>query len=279
MESIRKSFRSLRKRYTSEQRAYTVVNDFENKTEKECIKLDEENASIYSDLLSKAKKARKSIKNSGLQMNLEVPPPPMPNNRERYILWKKRNISEKVIPQSDAVYFLTKEGYELNKDYEAYQAINLAEQVMKEKGIKKTNVDISKDFSQVYTSQDKNILRRFSMYGMNEFNASREQLIQQTSSSTDEESFHFSNRTLSMPNIYHRQQSAPSDFLRDRSNSLKNSPTPLRRSVTLQSNGMSDEAIVYSNQPLQNRCNSPTPSAPYKEMDEKNVSLYPKLNN
>ena len=272
MNSLRKSFRSLRKKYTTEQKAYVVISDFENRSENECIKMDEENSRIYSDLLSKAKKARKSIENSGLQMNLEVPPPPMPNNRERYILWRKRNITEKVIPQSDAVYFLTKEGYELNKDYEAYQAINLAEQVMKEKGIKKPNVYISKDFNEVYTSRDKNILRRFSMYGMNEFNASRESLLQNSNNITDEESFHFNSRTISMPNIYNKVDANSIELQRDRSNSLRN--TPLRQSVTVHSNRTNIEHNIDTD--VQCGC---SPSAPSKDIDPIKSSLYPTMNN
>ena len=203
MNTLRNSFRILRNKYSTDQKTYTIITDFENKSERDCVKIDEENVRIYSVLLSKAKRARKSIKNSGLQMNLEVPPPPMPNNRDRFILWKKRNISEKVIPQSEAVYCLTKEGYELNKDYEAYQAINLADQVMKENGIKKSHIDISKDFTDVYTNQDHNILRRTSMYGMHEFNKSRDYAHRNTvMPSNEEEAFLFRNRTLSMPNIY-----------------------------------------------------------------------------
>ena len=75
MQRLRKSFRSIRRRCSRETNAYKIITDFETKTEKECVKQDEENSAIYAELLAKAKKARKSIKNSGLQMSLEVPPP------------------------------------------------------------------------------------------------------------------------------------------------------------------------------------------------------------
>lgn len=268
MQRLRKSFRSIRRRCSRETSAYKIITDFETKTEKECVKQDEENSAIYAELLAKAKKARKSIKNSGLQMSLEVPPPPVPNNRDRYILWKKRNISEKVIPQSDAVYFLTKEGYELNKDYEAYQAIHLAEQIRKEKGIKVSNVDISKDFTNVYTSTDQNILRRFSIYGMEEFNKARENAVR--NSMMDEESYQFGNRTCSMPNIYHRNRLSQ-EPLRERSNSLTRSPLCRSESYENRSSSSASAPSLSSSQCI--------PSAPSCEAESSkdSESLYPKV--
>lgn len=267
METLKKSFRSIRRRCSGNTATYKVISDFENKTEKDCIKQDEENSAIYAELLAKAKKARKSIKNSGLQMSLEVPPPPVPNNRDRFILWKKRNISEKVIPQSDAVYFLTKEGYELNKDYEAYQAIHLAEQIRKEKGIKVSNVDISKDFTNVYTPNDQNILRRFSIYGMHEFNKARENAVR--NSMMDEESYQFGNRTSSMPNIYHKNLLLDG-LERERSSSFTRSS--LRRSETR------DTHLIASAPSL--NCDPQLPSAPSceKESNTEDKTLYPTLN-
>lgn len=268
MNRIRKSFRSLRDKYSTDQKAYAIVNDFENKSERECVKIDEENAKIYSDLLSKAKRARKSIKNSGLQMNLEVPPPPMPNNRERFILWKKRNISEKVIPQSEAVFYLTKEGYELNKDYEAYQAINLADQVMKKKGIKKSNIDISKDFTRVYTAQDQNILRRFSIYGMDEFNKARDYAHRNTvMQSSDEEAYLFRNRTLSMPNIYGVKQEETTSNIHISSASSVPSVASAPSAPTL-----SSEASMLSTSPLRQ-----VESCKQNEMHASCPTLYPSI--
>jgi hypothetical protein len=172
MDNICKFIKKLNPR-KSNLTAYIIITDFEAKTEKDCNKMDDDNTRLHNELLNKANKAKKSIKNSGLQMNLEVPPPPNPNNRERFILWKKRNVSKHVIPQSEAIYFLTKEGFELNTDYEAYQAINLSEEVMRKKGIHKNREDKSKDFTTVFNDDDTNIFRRHSMYGMREYNIAR----------------------------------------------------------------------------------------------------------
>ena len=107
---------------TSPQNPYNVVIDFSAVTEKECGKLDAINEKKYNKLIQKANKAERTIHRTGLSMNLEVPPPPHPSNRDRFIIWKKRNISRKVIPQTEAVVFLTQNNYKLNEDYEAYQA-------------------------------------------------------------------------------------------------------------------------------------------------------------
>jgi len=168
-------FQNYRRRSNSDTSGYIIVTNFEEVSEETCTRYDIKNEKHYRDLLSKAKKACKTIKNSGLSMNLEVPPPPHPSNRDRYILWKKRNISCKVIPQSEAVVFLTKSGYELNVHYEAYQAIDLAKELKRKKGIS-DNVykDTSKNFDNVYNEKDKNILRQRSIYGMDQFNRNLE---------------------------------------------------------------------------------------------------------
>ena len=68
---------------------YNVICDYENTSEKQCIKMDSENERIYNRLLDKAKKANKTLKNSSLSMNIEVPIPPRPSNRDRLLIWKK----------------------------------------------------------------------------------------------------------------------------------------------------------------------------------------------
>ena len=148
--------------------SYKTINDFESSSEKECSKLDKENEKIYSKLLTQAEKAHDAIKHSGLSMNLEVPHPPRPSNRDRFLLWKKRNVSKKVIEQTEAVLFLESQGYKYNEHYEAYQAIDLAMEVKKSNGETIEFVDNSKNFDNVYNKNDKNILRRRSMIRLKE---------------------------------------------------------------------------------------------------------------
>ena len=167
MSSINLSFCVPKKRQSIE--PYIVVTDFQKTTEKECTKFDVKNERIYQELLNKANKSQRIIQNSGLSMNLEVPVPPRPSNRDRYILWKKRNVFKPVIEQSNAIVFLENQGYSLDKDYEAYQAIDLAKEIKKEKGIQENHVDKSIDFSNVHTENDTNLLRRRSVRGFNNF--------------------------------------------------------------------------------------------------------------
>ena len=167
MSSINLSFCIPKKRQTVE--PYIVVTDFLKTSEKECTKIDLKNERTYQILLNKATKSQRIIQNSGLSMNLEVPVPPRPSNRDRFILWKKRNISKPVIEQSNAIVFLEKQGLNLDKHYEAYQAIDLAKEIKKEKGIRENYHDKSLDFSKVHTENDTNLLRRRSVYGFNNF--------------------------------------------------------------------------------------------------------------
>ena len=153
----------------SPENPYCIVIDFSAVTEKECGKLDTINEKKYNKLISKANKAERTIHRTGLSMNLEVPPPPHPSNRDRYIIWKKRNVSRKVIPQSEAIVFLTKNNYVLNEDYEAYQAIDLATEIKKDKGIQHQDNDKTHNFDNVYNHHDRNILRRRSMYRANKY--------------------------------------------------------------------------------------------------------------
>jgi hypothetical protein len=142
---------------------YIIVSNFKETNERECGKIDSRNERKYNELLRKANKAEKTIKNSGLSMNVEVPPPPHPSNRDRYILWKKRNSVKHVIPQTKAVSFLTREGYTLDKDYEAYQAVDLANEIRKKKGLPTENEDETIYFKNVFTQRDRNIFRKRSM--------------------------------------------------------------------------------------------------------------------
>lgn len=142
---------------------YIIVTNFRETNERECGKIDTRNERKYNELIKKANKAERTIKNSGLSMNVEVPPPPHPSNRDRFILWKKRNSVKHVIPQTKAVAFLTREGYTLDKDYEAYQAVDLANEIRKKKGLPPENEDETTYFKNVFTHRDKNIFRRRSM--------------------------------------------------------------------------------------------------------------------
>jgi len=148
--------------------SYVIVSNFEDTTEKKCIKLDRKNQQVYNELLNIANKANNTLKHSVLSMNIEVPLPPRPSNRDRLILWKKRNISRPVIDQSNAIVFLESKGYKLNQDYEAYQAIHLSKELKKTEGIVDIPDNNSKLFdNNIFTNTDNNFMRRRSVMRMN----------------------------------------------------------------------------------------------------------------
>lgn len=152
---------------------YNIVNNFEETTINECIKMDELNEKIYTNLLTKATKAENNVKNSSIYMTIEVPPPPRPSNRDRYNIWHKRMVSRPVIEQSESVLFLSSKGLKYDIDYEAYQAIELAKEYRKHNNIKESTIDKSKLFDNVFTNSDTNIIRKKSIKSVNYVGKSR----------------------------------------------------------------------------------------------------------
>lgn len=263
--SINLSFCVPKKRQLIE--PYIVVSDFQKTSEKECSKHDIKNERIYQELLNKANKSQRIIQDSGLSMNLEVPVPPRPSNRDRYILWKKRNVSKPVIEQSNAIIFLENEGLKLNVDYEPYQAIDLVKEIKKEKGIKENYIDTSIDFSNVHTENDTNILRRRSVRGFNNFrNRSASNPVNTYQDVNDLNTFH--NSCFENINQHHNNQHF------NAISTKRFSPTKLIR--------------VLSNSSLKGR-NSVKPSAPpnvlqpqieqspYNSQNSKVNTLYPTI--
>ena len=105
---------------------HTIINVNDSVKEKMCIQADKDNEKKYRQYVEKAHKTSEKWQNTGAKMNLEVPHPPKPNNYERLIEFRKKNVLRPAIEQSKATLYLYKSGYQLEKDYEAHQAIELA---------------------------------------------------------------------------------------------------------------------------------------------------------
>lgn len=146
---------------------YNVINNFEDSTLNECIRMDTHNEEIYITLLKRAEKAHTHVKNSSIYITIEVPPPPRPSNRDRYNIWIKRSIEKPVIDQSDAVVFLISRGLKYDVDFEAYQAIELAKELKQQHNIQEPSVDKSKIFDNIFTQNDTNIIRKKSLSLLN----------------------------------------------------------------------------------------------------------------
>ena len=77
-----------------------------------------------------------------------------------------------MILQSEAVIFLQEKGYKLNEHYEAYQAIELHKEILKNSNASDNtlkSLEMTKDFNDIFTKNDSNILRRRSIYGNKHF--------------------------------------------------------------------------------------------------------------
>lgn len=105
---------------------YNLININESTIERICIKADKENEKKYREFIAKTSNITRNWENTGIKIDLEVPPPPKPNNYDRLLDFKKKNVLRPAIKQSAATLFLNMRGYVLNKDYEAFQAIDLA---------------------------------------------------------------------------------------------------------------------------------------------------------
>ena len=104
---------------------YNILNINENTKDKDCIMADTNNEKKYQAVMKKAGETSKLWDNTGVTMNIDVPAPPKPNNYDRLLDFRKKNVLRPSIQQSNATIYLYKNGYILGKDYEAYQAIEI----------------------------------------------------------------------------------------------------------------------------------------------------------
>ena len=157
---------------------YKIININQNTKDRECIDADSNNQKIYRKIVGKAGNATKNWENTGVTLNLEVPPPPIPNNYDRLLLYRKQNVLRPAIDQSEATLYLYNRKYVLGKDYNAYQAIELAnklkiyenedmdlsDNVFENNKLKKNNSNINLDIFNISPNIEKkrNINKRLS---------------------------------------------------------------------------------------------------------------------
>jgi len=144
---------------------YNIITDFSYVSEKECIEADKYNDKIYRISLIEIENAMRIIESNGLTANITVPRPPTPTNHTKYLLWQSRSVCKPVTLQSCATLYLHNKGYVLDKDYEPYQAIDMANECIR----KDHDCDLfnrkflrkhDNNFKDIYTDKDKNILRK-----------------------------------------------------------------------------------------------------------------------
>ena len=119
---------------------YLYIENFEFTSEDECIKIDNENLNLYKKNKCLYDEMTKKIETKNALFRIEkAPSPPIePNNYEKFVKYKQRNITRNVKLQTFAVQKLLEKRYRLqyelidNKtdiDFEPFQAIELLEKI------------------------------------------------------------------------------------------------------------------------------------------------------
>ena len=133
-----KSFSSEKGYYAPKTLGYHYIENFDNVTEEDCIKLDNQNKEIYKRNMELYDQISKKMETQNALFKIDSPPAPpdVPNNYEKIIKHKSRNVSKNVKYQSYAVQYLLNKGYKLifsnidiklDLEFEAYEAIGLVE--------------------------------------------------------------------------------------------------------------------------------------------------------
>lgn len=120
--------------------SYQYIENFENVSEEDCIRLDNINREIYKKNMELYEIINKKIENRNAMFKIETPPQPPsePNNHDKYISYKIRNVSYNVKHQSLAICYLISKGYRLRfdkfddkteLDFEPYEAIEIFQKI------------------------------------------------------------------------------------------------------------------------------------------------------
>ena len=156
--------KSIDKLHTSHiSSSYQYIENFDNVSEDDCIKLDNLNREIYKKNMDLYESINKKIVDNNAMFKIDTPPipPTEPNNHDRYITYKIKNVSKNVRHQSYAVYNLIHRGYTLvfdnteNKqelEFEPHEAIELLQKITNNKIeniIKQTNLNIIKTHTHI----------------------------------------------------------------------------------------------------------------------------------
>ena len=119
---------------------YKYIIDFDNTTEELCKEADEYNLELYKKNCELYNEISTKLIERKALFKVESPPqqPSNPNNYQRYIDYKIRNISKNVRHQSFAIHYLLNKNYRLvfdpsdinsERDFESYTAIELVEKI------------------------------------------------------------------------------------------------------------------------------------------------------
>jgi hypothetical protein len=140
--------------------SYHYIENFDNVTEEECIKIDTQNRETYKKNMDLYENISKQIEHKNAMFKIDIPPTPPnePSNYDKFISHRMRNISRNVRYQTYAVHHLLLKGYRLifeskqNRseiEFEPFEAIDLFEKL---EGVT-VEVAIRKEFTILSISQ------------------------------------------------------------------------------------------------------------------------------
>ena len=110
--------------------------------------------------MKKAGQTSKLWDNTGVTMNIDVPSPPKPNNYDRLLDFRKKNVLRPSIQQSNATIYLYNKGYVIGKDYEAYQEIEIHNKLLIIEDEEKNRNKILEDENISNTIKDLSLLNK-----------------------------------------------------------------------------------------------------------------------
>lgn len=115
---------------------YYYVYDFENSTDKDCIKFDKMNEKIYLNNLKIFNDTNNKLSKLPTILKLNDPPKPpkYPSNLENLYIWRQRNVKLNVYNQTVSVLYLLSNNIKIKLNdidewIEPHEAINIANQV------------------------------------------------------------------------------------------------------------------------------------------------------
>jgi hypothetical protein len=141
--------------------SYHFIDNFDIVTEEECLKLDTKNKEIYKKNMDLYENIAKQIENKNAMFKIDSPPmpPPEPNNYDRFIYHRLRNVSRNVRYQSFAVNYLINKGYKiifdinhnkLENEFEPHEAIDMCER------LENMTIEqiLKREYPNIYTGQN-----------------------------------------------------------------------------------------------------------------------------
>ena len=192
---------------------YDIININENTKDKDCINADNENEKKYQSVMKQAGKTSKLWDNTGVTMNIDVPAPPKPNNYDRLLDYRKKNVLRPSIQQSMATIYLFKHGYVLGKDYEAYQAIEIHNKLLKTEKDEKNKEDLINERNKPNNIKDLSLLDKIpkekNIYPILETQKNNDIEISSRSGNVKKINFGWKRTQIPLPEIEVPQPSAP----------------------------------------------------------------------